>query len=165
MLSFQNFILIITATTTALIAGLFYAWTCSVIPGLARLSDTDFVRAMQSFNIAIQNPLFFLSFMGTAILLPFCTYLDYCQPTTTRFYFLLAATIFYLLGVLAVTIFGNVPLNEELAGFDLDAASSEAIAAQREKFVKPWNRLNMIRTVSSAISIILVIIACLSRED
>ena len=165
MLSLQNVILVVTATTTALIAGLFYAWTCSVIPGLARLSNAEFVKAMQSFNVAIQNPLFFFSFLGTAILLPVSTYVHYGHPVTNRFYFLLAATIFYLAGVLAVTFFGNIPLNEELARFNIASATSEALMNQRNKFVKPWNSLNTIRTICSALALVMVILACLSREE
>ena len=39
-----------------LIAGLFYAWACSVMPGLARTTDRTFVEAMHHMNQAIINP-------------------------------------------------------------------------------------------------------------
>ena len=63
-----------------------------------------------------------------------------------------------------MTIFGNIPLNEALADFNLQSASEEAIAAQRAKFEGRWNNLNTIRTISSALSIMLVIKACLSSH-
>ena len=53
-----NIILTIAATTTALIAGLLYAYSCSVNIGLGRLADAEYISAMQSINKAIQNPLF-----------------------------------------------------------------------------------------------------------
>ena len=152
-----NIILLITATTTALIAGLFYTYTCSVNPGLTRLPDSGYLAAMQSINKAILNPLFFASFLGTLLLLPLSTYLHYRQP---GFSILLIATLVYVIGVIGVTAFGNIPLNDALAGFNLKSASIEEIARQRTKFEKPWNKLNTIRTVVSLISLILVLIAC-----
>jgi len=165
MITFQNVNLVITATTTALIAGLFYAWTCSVIPGLARLSNFEYIRAMQSLNLSIQNPLFFASFLGTALLLPVCSYLHFGQPISTRFWLLLISTAIYLIGVLGVTIFGNVPLNDSLAAFQLDSASVNEIAEARSRFENRWNSLNTIRTVASSFSIILIILACINSED
>src|SRR5438105_15298485 len=90
-----NIILLATATTTALIAGLFYAYSCSVNPGLGRLPDNEYLAAMQSINRAILNPVFFMSFMGTLLLLPLSTYLHYRQPNRSLFYLLLMATILY----------------------------------------------------------------------
>jgi uncharacterized membrane protein len=164
MPTLPNIILVLTATTTALIAGLFYAWSCSVTLGLARLPDTIYLAFMQTTNKAILNPVFFISFMGTAILLPVSTFLHYDSTIPHRFLFLLTATLIYLIGGLGVTMFGNVPLNEALDAFNLQSASQEAIAAQRAKFEGRWNNLNTIRTISSTLSIILVIIACLSSH-
>ena len=76
----SNVILVVTATCTALIAGLLYAYSCSVIPGLKSLPDAEYIVTMQSINKAIQNPVFFISFMGTLVLLPITTYMNYSQP-------------------------------------------------------------------------------------
>ena len=162
MLSTQNLLLIITATATALMAGLFFAYSCSVIPGLARLSDKEYLSAMQSINRAIQNPIFFTVFFGTLLLLTFSAYLHYGQPLPARFLLLSGATFIYICGVSGVTIFGNVPLNEMLNNFNIQAASQEAIHAQRIAFEGRWNNLNMIRTIASLVTIILVVISCTS---
>jgi uncharacterized membrane protein len=156
-------VLIVTTTTTGLIAGLFYAYSCSVNLGLGRLSDEAYLTAMQSINKAILNPVFFASFIGTVILLPLCTYLHYRQPLSPKFIILVVATTLYVIGVFGVTIFGNVPLNEGLARFDFSAASIEDISRQRINFEKPWNRLHQIRTVASVVTLVLVIIACVSE--
>lgn len=155
-----NILLVITATLTALMAGLFYAWSCSVMPGFARLSNKEFVAAMQATNRAIQNPIFFAAFFGAPILLPISTFLHYGQ--SMRFRLLLAATIIYLLGTFGVTVFGNVPLNNTLDRFDLETATEEETDAQRASFEGRWNNLNTIRTVSSTLALILVVIACLN---
>ncbi len=157
--------LVLTATSTALIGGLFYAWSCSVTIGLARLPDSGYIAAMQAMNRAIQNPVFFAAFLGTAVLLPLCTYLHYSSPLSVRFWYLFGATVVYLLGVLGVTIFGNVPLNEALDAFPLSSASAAEMAAQRARFEGPWNGLNTVRTLASTLAIILVILACLHPTE
>lgn len=165
MITPANLVLILTATVTALIAGLFFAWSCSVTIGLARIPDTMYIAAMQAMNRAILNPVFLICFVGNVLLLPLSAYMFYSAPVSTRFILLVAAAIVYLAGVFGVTIFGNVPLNESLEAFPLATALPAEIAAQRIAFEKPWNTLNMIRTVASTVSVVLVIVACLSRTE
>ena len=155
-----NILLVITATLTALMAGLFYAWSCSVMPGFARLSDKEFVSAMQATNRAIQNPIFFAAIFGAPVHLPISTFLHYGQ--STRFWLLLAASVIYLPGTFGVTMFGNVPLNNTLDRFNLETASEEETARQRANFERRWNNLNTIRTVSSTLAVILVVVACVN---
>ncbi len=164
MPTLTNIILVITATTTALMAGLFYAFSCSVNLGLARLSNAEYISAMQSINRAIQNPIFFAAFFAAPILLPLSVFLHYGQPLSMRFWFLLAATIIYLIGTFGVTIFGNVPLNNTLDRFDLQSATEEEIDVQRGNFEGRWNNLNTVRTVSSTLAIILIVLACLNSH-
>ena len=152
-------LLIITATVTALIAGLFYAYSCSVVLGLGKLSDAEYLKSMQSINREILNPVFFLSFMGAAFLLPISTF--FYRGQNPVFLLLLLATLAYLIGVFAVTMFGNVPLNDQLAQFDIANSSAEAIKEMRSKFEDRWNFLNNIRTFFSVITIILTICACI----
>ncbi|WP_212002596.1 DUF1772 domain-containing protein [Chitinophaga sp. HK235] len=157
------FLLVITALTAALMAGLFYAYSCSVNPGLGRLSDTCYMAAMQSINRVILNPVFFIGFMGPVFLLPLSTWLVFRQGATVSGWCLLAATIIYLAGVFGVTAAGNVPLNNALDKVSLQGDAAE-IAAQRARFEKPWNRLNMVRTIGAIITVTLVIIACLKMN-
>ena len=162
MYTFSNIIMFATAVTTALIGGLFYAWSCSVIPGLARVPDRTYLEAMQEINRAILNPVFFLSFVGTALLLPLCTYLQYSSVLHNRFWLLLLASIVYLGGTFGVTMSGNVPLNNMLDTFQLSTATANDLAAMRAKFEQRWVYLHTIRTVANVLALILVIIACLS---
>lgn len=158
-----HLVLILTTLASALIAGLFYAYACSVVPGLGRLPNAEYLAAMQSINSTILNPVFFASFMGTLLLLPLCTYLQY-STSHPRFLFLLAASLVYAIGVFGVTAVVNVPLNEALSQFDLSSASPEALAAQRLAFEGRWNQWNTVRTVASILSLVLVILACLKHS-
>jgi uncharacterized membrane protein len=159
-MTFPTIVLIATATAAGLTAGLFYAYSCSVNPGLRRLSDAAYLAAMQSINRAILNPAFFAIFIGTLLLLPTSAYLHYPQPSSPRFIFLLLASILYVTCVFGVTVFGSVPLNEALDRFALHSLSIQDISQERLKFEKPWNRLHAIRTLASVTALVLILIAC-----
>jgi hypothetical protein len=53
---FENIILVLSGILTALVTGLYFGYSVSVNWGLHRLNDSDYVKAMQSLNAAIQNP-------------------------------------------------------------------------------------------------------------
>ena len=148
------FILVLAATCTALMAGLFYAYSCSVTPGLSTLPDAGYIEAMRSINRAIQNPLFFTVFFGALILLPVSAYLSYSSVSPLRCWLLSSAATIYISGVFIVTAVGNVPLNNALEKFNSFDATKEDVAAQRTVFEARWNNLNLVRTAASTISLI-----------
>ena len=154
-------ILVLAATSTALIAGFFYTYFCSVNAGLGQLTNNGYLAAMQSINKAVLNPVFFATFMGTLFLLPLSSWLQYKAGASQSSLLLLIAALVYAIGAFGVTIFGNVPLNEALARFNLTSASAEELANQRAIFEMPWNKLHNIRTFASLVSLVLVIIACI----
>ncbi len=158
MLSIQNVSLFFAVLLTGLLAGLFYGYSCSVNIGLGRLSDAEYLRAMQSINVSILNPVFFLSFLGALVLLPLASWIN-ATASTEAFYFLLSATIIYVIGVFGVTVAGNVPLNEALVRFTIDGASPQELLIQREKFELPWNNYHTIRTVAAILSFSLSLIS------
>jgi uncharacterized membrane protein len=155
---------LISVTLAGLVAGLFFAYACSVNLGLARLTDAEYLKAMQSINRAILNSWFFTAFLGALILLPLATGLVYKhEGATLLFYYLLVAALVYILAVFGVTIFGNVPLNEAVDKFDIASATAEELKRQREIFETPWNRLNLIRTLASVISFVLVALGLINN--
>lgn len=156
-------ILVITSVLTALVAGLFYAWSVSITLGLLRVSDTEYVSVMQSTNRAIQNPLFFAAFFGAQILLPVCLCLFYGQGA--RFWLLFCAFAIYTIGVMGVTVFGNVPMNNALDRFDMKSATQDEISLQRKNYETRWNNLNHVRAISSTLAVTLVVIACLQNKN
>lgn len=157
-------ILLSTGFFSALITGLFYAYSCSVNIGLSRLSDAEYLRAMQSINRAILNPWFFASFIGTVVMLPVCAWLCYKNGAASiSFYFLLAAALIYLVAVFGVTIFGNVPLNETLDKFNINSAATTELNLQRMAFENPWNRFHLVRTLASMICLLFTLAAMVIR--
>lgn len=144
---------------TGLIAGLFYGYDCSVIKGFRNLTDKEYLNAFQSINRAILNPYFFLSFMGSLLVLPVATWLSYKAAAPISFYLLLAATVLYVVGVFGVTVVGNIPLNNQLDQFDISNAAPDAVKAMRQKFEPNWNRFHAIRTYANILSFLLAIIS------
>ena len=132
---------------TGLLAGLFYGYDCSVIKGLGNLQDDTYLQSFQSINKAILNPYFFLSFMGCLFVLPAACWLSY--KSGTSFYLLIAASSVYFIGVFGVTICCNIPLNEQLANFQISTATASEISAMRKTFEHSWNTWHRIRTIAS----------------
>ena len=159
----NTILLIITTLFSGLIAGLFYAWSISVTPGLARVGDTHYLHAFQSMNRAILNPAFFVAFMGLVILLPLLAYFYFKSPISAPFWYILSAMLLYLIGVILVTFLGNIPLNNNLEALFIESMTPAQMDVFRLEFEHQWNRFNYIRTLSSTLSFILLILACLQN--
>ncbi|SNR83933.1 anthrone oxygenase family protein [Lutibacter flavus] len=158
----QNLLLTTLIALTGLSAGLCFTWSNAITPGIGRLDNIGFLQAFQKMNRAIINPLFLIVFFGPFLL----NLINLCffKGATNIMWLLIAATAVYFFGVLLITIFGNVPLNEILDKTDLGAASIEELKQLRDKFEDKWNRLHLIRTVASTISFLLLIITALIKN-
>ena len=164
MFSLQHITFFVTILLAGLVAGLLYSYSCSVNIGLRELPDAEYLKAMQSINLAIQNPYFFLSFMGLLVMFPLSVWQLYSIHSPAAYYSMLIAMILYFIGVFGVTVIGNVPLNNQLAGFDLLHATSGEISAMRVTFEKSWNTFHLIRTFSAIISFGLTILSILNYK-
>ena len=160
----KDIVLFITALLSALTAGLLYAYACSVNPGLHRLSDSNYLSAMQSINRAILNPVFFIGFLGPVFLLPLTMWLYYNTGNPATFQYLLLATGLYLVGVFGVTMLFNVPLNNALEVFDITKASPQEMAAQRAAFEGPWGNWHLVRTIAAVIALVFILLAFSSKN-
>lgn len=155
-------LLLVAATlATSLAAGLFYAYACSINPGLGQLNDAAYLEAMQSINRAILNPVFFLSFMGAAILLPLAVFFTWRPAPTDATWWFMAAAILYIIGVFGVTAAGNVPLNEALDKINIAASTPTELGQHRQAFEPAWTRYHNIRTIANLLSAITAILGCL----
>jgi len=145
---------------TGLSAGLFFAWSVSVIPGTIRVADSIYLETMQSINRAILNPAFFLIFFGSLILLITNTVQQF--QTGSTFWLMLAATVIYLVGTFGVTGLGNVPLNNALDTLQLNELSEYKLAEFRQYYELKWNKFHTIRTTFAVISFMFSLLAIFS---
>lgn len=137
---------LVSALLLGLSAGLFFAFSVSVMPGLRAVSDSAFVSAMNSINRAILNPVFFLVFVGSLLAPGVTAVLAFLEGDAGWLW--VAATTVYLVGVLGVTGAVNVPLNEALAKND-----------NRVAFEARWVRFNTVRTVANIVAFGLALVA------
>tara|TARA_R110002073_G_scaffold128999_3_gene275119 strand:- start:81854 stop:82354 length:501 start_codon:yes stop_codon:yes gene_type:complete len=160
--SFENIGFIALIVLTGLSAGLCFTWSNAITSGIGRLTDLGFLQSFQQMNRTIINPTFIIVFFGPFLLGLINLYLF--RNTPVSFFWLFTSAIaIYFFGVVLVTIFGNVPLNELLDKTDLSSASLEELRELRDRFEVKWNQLHLIRTVTSIASFILLII-CLFQS-
>lgn len=134
---------------SAIIAGVFFAFSSFVMPALARLPSLEGIAAMQSINIVVINPWFLGTFMGTAVLSVGLAAVALTSWGTASALYLFAAAASYVLGTFGITMFTNVPLNNRLA----DAAPTDPSAAKVwEHYLDRWTFLNTLRTIAAAMA-------------
>ena len=162
-ISFKSIVMLGSVVLTGLSAGLFYAWTVSVIPGTKMVKDVTYLETMQSINKAILNPAFFLIFFGSLVLLSIASIYEF-NANKLAFGFILGSSITYLVGTIGVTGLGNVPLNDQLEVLKIVEMGSEKITEFRKYYESNWNRLHLIRTVFAVISFILAVLALIMQS-
>lgn len=150
--------LLITTFFTGLTAGLCFTWGNAVTPGIGRLDDLGFLHAFQQMNRAILNPIFIVVFMGPTITHIANIFL-FKSASPTVFWMILSASILYLVGLVLMTIIGNVPLNEMIDKVDLLSASSEELKTLRDQFEVRWNQFHLVRTITTSLSFALLIVS------
>ena len=144
-----------------MITGLFWGWTFSAVPGLRSVDDRTYVAAMQSINRAILNPMFLVAFTGTVIVLAAAAFTTFRAGDTGRAWWITTAAVTYTIGVVGVTVAGNVPLNDALDAF-VPGADDAAFAAARSAYEGPWNRLHAIRSGLGVLAVVFAVTAALT---
>lgn len=135
-------------------AGFFFAFSNTVMPGLDLMSGTEALLAMQNINIAVRNPVFFSVFATTPILsiVLAVVCLVSGQYRRTGILLLLAMAI-YIVGVVVLTGVINVPMNRSLALLSAMSAGDWIVWSAE------WTLSNHVRTVASVLSLVLAIVA------
>ena len=160
----EDTLVFVALILVGLSAGLFVGWSVSVIPGTRRTGDSAYIETMQRINVAIVNPLFLIIFLGPAVALIAAAIGLFAGDQTRRAWLVVAAAVTYAVGMLGVTIGGNIPLNNTLDEFDLDGSRPEARKEQRVAYESRWNRWHYVRSMAGLISFCLVGAAALDAE-
>ncbi|MFF1412570.1 anthrone oxygenase family protein [Streptomyces sp. NPDC058289] len=141
-------LLVLSTVLVGLMAGLFFAFDVSVMPGLAKTDDRTYVTAMQSFNAVIDgNPLFGTVFV-VALLAAFAAAFVEARAGRRAVALWAAVAAAAYLVVLVVTFAVNIPLNNELA--DVGDAAKLTDFSVVEKFKGTWETANIVRTLICA---------------
>lgn len=155
----ETIILALAILFTGLMAGIFFTWSNAVKPGIGKLSDLEYLKALQSMNRVILNNTFKIIFGGAIIttdLLP-AFYFNLYQNNVIWIFILIL--FIYWIGAFGVTVIGNIPLNELLDKTSLDSISLEEAKVLRTSIEVKWNNLNLIRSISSVVSFVLLVVS------
>jgi uncharacterized membrane protein len=147
---------VVAVVATGLVAGVFFAFSTFVMPGLRRLADRDGLRAMQGINEAAPaSPLFVLVLVGTAVLgvgLGGWALSDLDEPAAP---YLLAGGLLYLAAV-AITGVYHIPRNDALGL--VDPASADAVEAWG-RYYRGWVAWNHVRTLAPTAAVVAYVLA------
>ncbi|RKE52663.1 DUF1772 domain-containing protein [Sphingobacterium detergens] len=154
----QEITLAAAVITSALISGLFFAYTFSVNLGLHKLDDKGYLMAMQNINREILNPVFYICFLGAPLLL-IASSVMYFDLSSPKFYLIAAACASYIIGVFIITAAKNVPLNNQLDTLDIAGTTSDALQRMRLLIEQPWVFWNNLRTVFSFLTLVFLIVS------
>ncbi|MGV6815905.1 MAG: anthrone oxygenase family protein [Thiotrichales bacterium] len=138
--------IILALLGSALIGGIFFAFSSFIMKALARLPSSEGTAAMQSINVVVLNPSFLGAFMGTAAIALVLAVIAVTSWETAASPWLLAGSLLYLVGTFLVTGRGNVPLNDQLAAVQ---AKDPAATKVWEHYLSRWTLLNTVRTLAA----------------
>jgi uncharacterized membrane protein len=140
-----NATLFLTALGSGLMAGLFFIFSLCIMTALGRLTPSNGIAAMQSINVTILTGTFLTVFMGTAVLCLALIAAWFVGWLPSGGMFAIAGSLLYLAGIIGVTMFINVPMNDALAAVNPD--SSEGAAMWKDYLVN-WTMWNHVRTIA-----------------
>jgi uncharacterized membrane protein len=123
---------------------------------LGRLTPTEGIRAMQSINVLVINPVFLGVFVGTALVCGGLAVLSIRSWSDAGSGLRLAGCVVYVVGTFAVTMLFNVPRNNALAALPSDTADAAAYWA---RYLGEWTWWNHVRTAAGMAGALLLIAA------
>ena len=141
-----NALTFLAALGSGLIAGLFFAFSTSVMRALGSLPAAQGIAAMKAINVSILNLWFGLAFFGTAVVCAAVLILAALSRQTAGADWLIVGALLYLIGSLGVTMALNVPLNNALAATDPTSDQAETVWAG---YLNDWTRWNHVRALAS----------------
>ena len=153
-------LVVVALLGSALVGGVFFAFSSFVMGALARLPAAQGIAAMQSINVVVLNRSFLGVFIGTSILslvVIGVAAFEWGSPAAPWY---LAGALAYLVGTFIVTGVGNVPLNDRLAA--VLAPDAEAIPVW-EHYLERWTRLNTLRTGSAGAAALMFLLGLLQN--
>ena len=152
---FFVFTLVLAILLCALVSGLLFGFAVVVMPGVAKLSDKDFLLSFKHMDGIIQNnqPLFMLVWVGSILSVLASMILGTMDLSGQEAVLLWLGCGWYLLGVQLPTIVCNIPLNNTIQGLEIDKLNQSELTNSRINFEAKWNRWNKIRTANGIIAV------------
>ncbi|MFK7842819.1 MAG: DUF1772 domain-containing protein [Sphingorhabdus sp.] len=147
------------ALWSAVIGGVFSAFSEFVMSGLLKTAPAGGIEAMQHINRYVIKTQFVAGILSIAIFSVLFTIYSLMVFDGAALVTLILAPLVYLPTVFLMTMFGNVPMNNKLASLDHTASEAEAYW---KKYGRDWTRLNHVRSIGSILTAGLYVIAAIT---
>lgn len=144
------------ALWSAVIGGVFSAFSEFIMAGLLRASPAGGIDAMQQINRTVIKTQFVAGLILIAPLsIAFAIYAQIGLDGVARTAILVASLV-YVPSVFLMTIMGNVPMNNKLDRLDPNTVEAETYWI---RYGRVWTRLNHFRSLGSVLTAILYLAA------
>ena len=137
---------------SALIGGVFFAFSSFIMKALARVPSSEGIAVMQSINVVVINPSFIGAFMGTTLVSIAVIVLVLTNGIIPATMFFISGSVFYFVGTFLVTMFGNVPLNNQLAAASVTDPDAAVLWMH---YLDRWTMWNHVRTAAAIVASLL----------
>jgi len=142
---------------SALVAGVFQAFSDFVMKALAAAPGG--AEAMQEINRKVFRSVFLITLLGLFPVLSAFAGLSYLMIEGPALMFVMSGAAIYAIFVFAVTMFGNVPMNNRLDCLD---PKGPEIAGYWTVYATGWTNWNHLRTLGSAATAACFLLAAVS---
>jgi len=151
------------AVTSAVVGGIFYAFSTFVMAGLDRAQPVEAIAAMRGVNAEAQaNIPFLVMFLGSGLLalgVGVAAAFRLSQPGAG---YVLAGAVLAL-AAFVVTMAFNVPLNDHLDAVDSSGLSAADATREWRAYRGPWTAWNHVRTAAPLLGSVLMLVGVRGR--
>jgi uncharacterized membrane protein len=142
-----------SAVSAGLMAGVYFAFSSMVMPGLRRLRPAEAVRSMQAINLAVINPWFLTAFVGSAALSLVSVIFSFTRWGEEEAIYLLVGGLLLIFGSLVLTGGYHIPRNNALGLIDADGPEAKE---RWERYDSEWTSWNHIRAIACLAAAVLL---------
>jgi len=148
------------AIASALVGGVFYAFSSFVMAALQRLEPKHGMTAMQAINITAVQPGLMVPFFGTTLahIVVAITAISNWENSVSAW--LLVGSLSFVAGTFALTAVYHVPRNNALAGTAIDDPNAPHVW---HRYLVDWTRGNHLRAAASMVAATALTIAIVNR--
>ena len=142
------------ALSSAIMAGVYFAFSGFIMQSFNKLSASQAVAAMNVINVIIVRSVFMPLFFGSTMVTLFLIIAGIFYWAETGAGLMMVAGLVYFIGMFICTAIFNVPLNNMLASLEPD---NENLPQLWSHYFKTWTNWNHLRAVSSLVTCVICI--------
>lgn len=137
------------ALWSAVVGGVFSAFSEFIMSALRKAKPSSGIEAMQHINRDVIRTQFVAGIVMIALFSVLFAAYGLAVFAGAALAAIILAPLVYLPSVLAMTVFGNVPMNNRLDALDHTSAGARAYWAE---YGRRWTRLNHFRAIGSVLT-------------